>query len=83
MKTIEDLERMKLQSSIPFGNAYELLIMSLEDFYISKLDGKYRIKDELKDWDKEAQHYIVDILIKRIEPGMIDFDPNDLLELTE
>lgn len=78
MKTIKDLEKMKLQSSIPFGNAYELLLMSLEDFYISKLDGVERIKDELKGWDKEAQLYIVDILIKRIDKELMDFDPNDL-----
>lgn len=81
MKTMEDLEKMKLQSSIPFGNAYERLLMSLEDFYISKLDGVERIKNELKGWDKEAQLYIVDILIKRIDKEMMDFDPNDLHEL--
>lgn len=83
MKTIVDLENMKLQSSPQFGSAYECFIGLLENYYISKFDGKERIKNELNDWDKEAQLYIVDILIKRIGHHIKDFDPNDLLALVK
>ena len=81
MKTISDLDNMKNQSCPPFESAYEYLISSLEDYYISKMDGKARIKHELNNWDKDAKKVIIDILIKRLRPTLMDFDPNDLLEL--
>lgn len=81
MKTIEDLNKMKLMDGSPFRSAYELLIERFNDYYIGKSNGKERIKNELNVWDKEAQRYIVSILIKRIAQSMEDFDPNDLLDL--
>lgn len=83
MKTIVDLENMKSQSSPPFGSAYDFLFKLLEDYYISKVDGKERIKNELNNWDKETQLYIANILIERIGSQINDFDPNDLLRLVK
>ena len=80
MKTMVDLENMKLLRCPPFGSYYEYYIETLADYYISKFDGINRIKNELKDWNKETQNYIVDILIKRIGQS-INFDPNKLLAL--
>lgn len=78
MKTIVDLENMKLQSCPPFVSVYEYFIESLSHHYTSKHDGKERIRNELNGWDKEAQLYIVDILIKRQD--MMDLNKNDFLE---
>ena len=36
MKTISDLENMKRQKCLPFENAYDYLMMTLEDFYVAK-----------------------------------------------
>ena len=74
-------ENMKSQSSTMFGNAYELLLNSLEHYYLSKSDGKERIKHELENWDKEAKLHILSILAERFKLEEDDFDPNDLLGL--
>lgn len=81
MKTISDLENMKSQKSPISATAYEFFISRLEDYYISKSDGKMRIEHEFKLWDKEAQLVIANVLIKRIGQNMMDFDPNDILSL--
>lgn len=81
MKTIEDLNKMKLKSCPPFGSTYDYLIETLSDYYIAKVNGKERIKSELNGWDKEAQLYIITILVKRIAQSIKDFDSSDLLEL--
>lgn len=83
MKTIEDLNKMKLHSCPPFDSAYEFFIETLCDYYIGKINGKERIKNELNGWDKEAQFYIANIIINRIGQSTEDFDPNDLLELVQ
>lgn len=83
MKTIEDLNKMKLKSCPPFDSAYEFFIETLNDYYIGKVNGKERIKNELNGWDREAKLYIVNIIIKRIAQSIEDFDPNDLLELVK
>lgn len=83
MKTISDLENMKSQKNLMFANAYEFFISKLEDYYIAKSDGKMRIRYELELWDKEAQLFIANVLIKRIGQSMIDFDPNDILSLIQ
>ena len=81
MKTPVDLEKMKSQSCPPFQNAYVFFMNRLEDNYISKLNGKERIKQELSDWDSEARKQIIDILIERLSRELQDFDPTDLLDL--
>lgn len=83
MKTISDLENMKSRPSTILGNAYEFLIGQLEDYYISKSDGKERIVNELKNWDKETQTIIVNTLVERISRSMINFEADDLLSLVK
>lgn len=84
MKTVKDLEDMKSKNMIPFGNQYEYFFVTLEDYYIAKLDGKNRIKAELSNWDTEAQRVIADRLIEIIsESGIVCFDKNEILSLIE
>ena len=59
MKTIENIEIMKNKKTSVFGNAYNYLIEQLSNYYISKSDGKLRIKNELKNWDVSAQRIIL------------------------
>ena len=81
-KTLKDLEDMKSKNMIPFGNQYEFLFATLEDYYIGKIDGVDRIKAELSNWDLEAQKVIVNKLIDIIsESGIIGFDKNEILSL--
>lgn len=81
-KTLKDLEAMKNKSMIPFGSQYEFLFATLEDYYIAKMDGVNRIKDELNNWDVEAQKVIANKLIDIIsESGIIGFDKNEILSL--
>lgn len=81
-KTIKDLEEMKNKSMIPFGNQYEFLFATLEDYYIGKMDGINRIKTELSNWDVEAQKVIANKLVEIIsEGGIIGFDKNEILSL--
>lgn len=83
LKNKSELEAMKCKNCPPFENAYEHFIGLLEDYYISKYDGKERIAHELKNWDKSAQVQIVKVLIDRLGKTMIDFDPTDLLNLIQ
>lgn len=82
MKTKKDLELMKSVYCEPFGNQYDCLLATLEDYYIAKVDGLIRIKAELKDWDNEAQQLIVNelanILCKSV---LLDFNRNEILSL--
>jgi len=66
MKTMNDLEKMKDVSCPPFNNAYEWFMESLEDCYISKLNGKDHIIARLEEWDEDAQKYIIQILISNL-----------------
>lgn len=82
MKTVKDLEEMKNKSMIPFGNQYEFLFATLEDYYIAKMDGINRIKAELSNWDAEAQRVIVNRLVEIIsEDDLYEFNPNEILSL--
>lgn len=84
MKTIKDLEEMKSKIMIPFGNQYDFLFTTLEDYYITKMDGINRIKAELNNWDKEAQKIIVNKLVDILsESGIVNFDENEILSLVE
>lgn len=71
MKTTVDLENIKSQSGQPFGSAYECLFELVEDYYISKLDGKKRIRKELNNWDKDAHLYIFNSLYTKNFTGSI------------
>ena len=83
-KTIKDLEEMKSKSMIPFGNQYDFLFATLEDYYIGKTDGVNRIKAELSDWDIETQKVIANKLVEIIsESGIIGFDKTEILSLIE
>ncbi len=59
MKTIKDIEEMKNHKTKMFENAYNMLLMTLEDYHISKVDGAERIKQELNNWDDEAKQIIL------------------------
>lgn len=84
MKTLKDLEEMKNKSCKPFGNQYDYFFATLEDYYISKLDGLDRINAELQNWDNESRQIIVNKLIEIIsKSGIIGFDKNELLSLTK
>ena len=64
-------------------NSYNHLINTLEDYYISKLDGLERIKCELNNWDTEARKNIIIDLLKQLdESGPITVsDSIKLIEL--
>ncbi len=84
MKTLKDLEEMKNKSCIPFGNQYEYLFATLEDYYIAKMDGLSRIKAELEQWDNDAKKVIVEKLVVIIaESGIVGFDKNEILSLID
>ena len=84
MKSIKDLEEMKNQKCIPFGSQYNFFFMTLEDYYVGKLDGLARIKAELSNWNMEAQIVIVNELISIISAsGIAGFDEEDLWKLTK
>lgn len=59
MKTVKDIEEMKNQETKMFGNAYNMLLMTLDNYYLSKSNGSERIKHELSGWDEEAQQIIL------------------------
>lgn len=81
-KTLKFLNDMKNNKMSPFGNQYEFFFVTLENYYIAKMNGKERIKIELSKWDSEAQKEIVNILANIIESdGLIGFDRNDILSL--
>jgi hypothetical protein len=81
MKTLKDLEEMKNVPAM-FGNQYNLLLMTLEDFYIAKLNGLDRIKAELSNWDNEAKKVIVNELVDMLlDRSLIGFDPKEITGL--
>lgn len=84
-KTLNDLNNMKNNKMLPFGNQYEHFFAMLEDFYITKMDGKERIKAELSHWNIEAQKEIVCKLVDVIESNglIIGFNKEDILSLAE
>lgn len=74
MKTLKDLEAMKTQKCAPFENAYEFLMESLVDYYVSKFDGVNRIKAELSEWEPEAKRVIIrEVGIRVKGMGLQDF----------
>jgi len=82
MKTVSDLEKMKNEEIIPYGNAYTYTIDYFEDLYISKLNGIERIRQELKKWDKPAREIIIKEVISSVsKSGIRNFDPNELMDL--
>lgn len=82
MNTIKDLEEMKNESYGFFGTKYNYFFEALKNYYISKLDGLYRIEAELKNWDAESRKFIVVELANRIsESGIMDFDSREILDL--
>lgn len=84
MKTIKDLEAMKNEKMIPFGNRYDYYIAYLVDLYIAKLDGLSRVKSELSKWDKESRCIIANGVIASIlSNDPIDFDSDEILATLE
>lgn len=65
-KTIFDFVAMKEQKCIPFDNKQNWYISYLEDVYISKSDGKERLFGALGEWNKDAQIYIMNMVIDRM-----------------
>lgn len=83
-RTLKYLNGMKNNKMPPFDSQYEFFFATLEDYYIAKSDGAKIIKDELAEWDSEAQKEIVNILADIIESdGLIGFDRNDILSLVD
>lgn len=66
MKSMCDLEIMKVQSCYPFESAYSFLITRMADQYISKSDGIERIMDELAEWDIPSQKCILHSVITEV-----------------
>lgn len=84
MKTINDLLQMKENTIEIFGNEYDFFFSRLEEYYISKLDGKERIKKELEEWDEESKNFILSNLADMIsETGLLNFDRNEIISLTK
>ena len=81
MKTVEELEDMIKQSGTPFGTAYNYLIASLSNCYVSKSNGMDLIRNELSDWDTEARSLIIKALIREIRKTGVHIDSDDIMEL--
>jgi len=81
MKTIAELHELKNKPMSPFRNAYEHLILDIQNDLISKIDGMERAKSKLSVWDSEAKEEIIVAVIESFE-GMYDFVLNnaDMLE---
>ena len=83
-RTLKYLNDMKNSKMPPFDSQYEFFFVTLEDYYIAKSNGAEIIKEELMEWDSEAQKEIVNILADIIESdGLIGFDRNDILSLVD
>ena len=76
MKTIIDIEQMKKQQTNIFGNAYNYLIESLANFYISKTTYKERIQSELDNWEPSAQEIILCDVKACVESSGLKFEWN-------
>ena len=84
MKTRKDLEKMKKEKCVPFGTEYDYFFGLLENYYIGKMNGVERIEAELRNWDKDTQHFIVNELVDRIaKSGIMGFDRNEILSLIQ
>lgn len=82
MKTLKDLKEMETKNKNIFGNQYNYFLETLENYYITRTDGIDRIKEELKNWDKDAQTFILNELSDMIvESGIVGFDRNQMLSL--
>ena len=81
MKTIFDLHELKNKQMTPFRNAYDFLILDIQNDLISKSDGMERAKSKLSAWDSEAKEEIKVAVIEAFE-GDFDFVLNnaDLLQ---
>ncbi len=64
-------------------NSFEHLINTLEDYYVSKINGIERIKSMLSNWDSKAKKNIIIELMKRFEETGIIITISDLIELVE
>lgn len=74
MKTDKDIQELMNQETAVHGNAYNLLVMRLADYYISKSDGMERIVNELYKWDKGTRNAIInDVILKLEETGVKGF----------
>ena len=74
-KTLKYLNDMKNSKMPPFDSQY---------YYIAKSNGAKIIKEELMEWDSEAQKEIVNILADIIESDeLIGFNRNDILSLAD
>ena len=81
MKTIVELHELKNKPMPPFRNAYNFLILDIQNDLISKFDGMERAKSKLSGWNSEAKEEIKVAVIEAFE-GEIDFVLNnaDMLE---
>jgi len=81
MKTIAELHELKNKQMNPFRNAYEYLILDIQNDLIKKSDGMERAKDKLSVWNSEAKEEIIVAVIESFD-GMHDFVLNnaDMLE---
>ena len=76
MNTINEIKNLKCKPNKLFENEYRFLIECLTDYYISKMDGKDRIKEELKKWDWESQKFILNDLKNHVESCNVHFEWN-------
>lgn len=89
INTLDIITKMKAMGSdtcitdIFPKNKFEHFINTLEDYYISKLDGIERIKCALNDWDLKARKTIIIELMKRLEKVGIRITISNLIELVE
>ena len=67
LMTVKHLEKMKNTVTTHFSNAYNSLLMHLENNLISKSNGEQRNKDLLSDYDDEAQQQILIDLQKKMK----------------
>ena len=83
-KTLKKLNDMKNSKMPLFNSQYEFFFATLKDYYITNSNGTKIIKEELMEWDSEAQKEIVNILADIIESDeLIGFDKNDILSLAD
>lgn len=80
MKTLSDLEALHKELHHPFTNAYEGLIMTLENAYIKSRMSQ--IEELLKEWNDDAKKSIISELSKRLRnDGIKDFGENEIWDL--
>ena len=67
MKTIIELHELKNKQMSLFRNAYDFLILDIQNDLISKIDGMERAKSKLSAWDSEAKEEIKVAVIEAFE----------------